>query len=181
MHVIFERLKRPNYFDGRLLSAADLRAEQDYCRNKIARHNRLLHGSGVVSGLQIQAKPAVLHVSPGLAFDCVGNEIVLDSEQIVPLPRGRASPQFLVVHYAETPVDFVPTTGGNAEAGSIEESFSLSYEPADPFVKHARRGRASSKLNSKLRTTCGRAHGVTLAKLVLRAGRWRIERPTRPR
>ena len=36
MHVIFERHKPPNYFDGRLLSAADLRAEQDYCRNKIA-------------------------------------------------------------------------------------------------------------------------------------------------
>mgnify|MGYP001182372220 CR=1 FL=1 len=174
---MFERLKRPNYFNERLLSAADLRAEQDYFRNKIARHNCLLHGSGVVSGLQIQAKPAVLQVSPGLAFDCVGNEIVLDSEQIVPLPRGRASPQFLVVHYVETPVDFVPTTGGNSEAGSIEESFSLRFEPADPFVKHARRG----QLYSKRRSSCGRAHGVSLAKLVLRAGRWRIERPTRPR
>lgn len=163
---MFERLKRPNYFAGRLLSAADLRAEQDYLRSKIARHNRLLHGAGVVSGLHIEATASDLQVSPGLALDCAGNEIVLDCARVVPLPNGLTSPQFLVVRYAEAAVDSVPTTAGSSEAGNIEESFGLSYEPADPLIKHARRG--------KLRCACGQAHAVTLVKLVLRAGRWRI-------
>jgi len=44
-------LRRVNYFAGRLLTAEDFRAEQEYHREKSRRHNRRLHGSGVASGL----------------------------------------------------------------------------------------------------------------------------------
>src|SRR4030095_8648163 len=46
-------ISRPNYFSGRLLDAATLAAEQDYQREMRRRHNRALHGYGVVSGLDV--------------------------------------------------------------------------------------------------------------------------------
>jgi hypothetical protein len=45
------QLKRVKYHHGMLLSAKDLTAEQEYFLERQRRHNRYLHGWGVVSGL----------------------------------------------------------------------------------------------------------------------------------
>ena len=50
-------LKRPRFFAGQLLDAATLQAEQDYHRDKLRRHNRILHGFGIVSGLGVYVEP----------------------------------------------------------------------------------------------------------------------------
>jgi hypothetical protein len=42
--------ERPRYFPGQLITPDDLIQEQEYFRNKLKRHNRLLHGWGVVCG-----------------------------------------------------------------------------------------------------------------------------------
>jgi hypothetical protein len=165
---MLKRLKRLRYFAGQFLSAEDLRAEQDYFREKSKRHNRVLHGSGVVSGLKVAIENGELHLSPGMALDCEGNEIVVDAQQTIALPPGRTGAQYLTLRYAETATDFSPTTNGESEAKYIEEAFALAYETGDPYAKHALRG--------KLRGACGVAHAVALAKLVFRAGRWRIDR-----
>ena len=73
---------RVRYFEGRLLTAADLTAEQNYLRDKRRRHNQLLHGSGVVTGLEVTAEEepnggTVISVSPGYALDADGEEILL--------------------------------------------------------------------------------------------------------
>lgn len=54
---------RPLYFDGRFLTAADLTADQDYVRNRLADMGRAI-GAGVVNGLQVQA--ATVNNRPGL-------------------------------------------------------------------------------------------------------------------
>jgi hypothetical protein len=41
---------RMGFFDGRLRSAEHLTVEQDYVLGRLRRHNRLLHGCGVVQG-----------------------------------------------------------------------------------------------------------------------------------
>ncbi len=64
------------YFTGQVLSVDDLRAEQEYHRSMRYLHNRL-HGSGVVSGLDVEVAGSDLHVGPGLAIDAAGREIVL--------------------------------------------------------------------------------------------------------
>ena len=72
-------IERTRYFTGQLLGEADLAQEQLYFREKLRRHNRMLHGWGIVSGLDVRAGPAdgELTVEPGYALDRYGDEIVV--------------------------------------------------------------------------------------------------------
>lgn len=82
-HVVFSehQLERPNWFGGRLLTAADLDLQQSYVRERARRHNRLLHGWGVATGLDVTAGlDGQLYVSAGFALDAAGNEIVVPDE-----------------------------------------------------------------------------------------------------
>lgn len=46
-------IERPCYYPGQLLTPAELTLEQQYFRDKMRRHNRLLHGWGVVCGAAV--------------------------------------------------------------------------------------------------------------------------------
>jgi hypothetical protein len=84
---------RPLYFRGQLLTEKDLSDEQDYFREKLRRHNRLLHGWGVVCGLRVTPaeKGCAVVVSPGYALDPCGDEILLEEETLLRIPaEGRA-------------------------------------------------------------------------------------------
>jgi hypothetical protein len=50
-------LERPRYFARQLLTPVDLTLEQQYFRDRLRRHNRLLHGWGVVCGLAVCRVP----------------------------------------------------------------------------------------------------------------------------
>jgi hypothetical protein len=113
-------LTRPRYFEGKLLTAADLDQEQDYVRTKHRRHNRLLHGVGVVSGLGVsltsQDGESAVVVSPGLAIGPTGEELLICERVTLPL-RPDETPMFVTVGLVEQPVD--PNTNG--EPTRIEE------------------------------------------------------------
>ncbi len=69
-------LLRPLYFDRQQLTAADLTAGQDYLRARLRRHNRHLHGWGVVCGIGVTAQlPWHVQVSAGFALTPQGDEI----------------------------------------------------------------------------------------------------------
>jgi len=83
-------LSRLRYFHGQPLSALDLRREQAYHLDKDRLRNRLLHGWGIVCGLDVRVtdkedcRPeendptsTEVIVLPGSAIDCAGNEIVV--------------------------------------------------------------------------------------------------------
>ena len=83
-------LTRLRYYHGRPLSALDLRREQAFHLEKDRLRNRLLHGWGIVCGLEVELLPPsdedecdegppkhVIRVHPGAAIDCRGNEIVV--------------------------------------------------------------------------------------------------------
>ena len=80
-------LERVAFFPGQLLTAVDLTAEQDHVREKLRRHNRFLHGWGVVCGLAIVADPTDeqpwrVRIQPGYALDQAGDEIFVDPSSI---------------------------------------------------------------------------------------------------
>lgn len=83
----FASLRRPRFFEGQLLSAKDLEAEQVYFLEKQKRHNRGLHGYGVVSGMDVSSNNDVLIVSDGMALDSFGNEIVLPNCLEIPIKQ----------------------------------------------------------------------------------------------
>jgi len=119
-------LKRPRYFTGKLLTAEDLSAEQEYQRTKQRLHNRELHGFGVVSGLTVAVHRGSIAVAPGFAIDPEGNEIIVpDPITIVP---DEAVSGWLCLFYHEEATDPVPVEGA-MEYGSLEERPLLEFCP----------------------------------------------------
>jgi hypothetical protein len=75
-------LERLRYFPRQLLTADDMRVEQEYFREEQRRHNRFLHGWGVVCGLEVVPDPAngatAVKACPGYALGPWGDEIVVE-------------------------------------------------------------------------------------------------------
>jgi len=75
--------ERIHYFTGRHLAARDFSDEQLYHRTHRYLHNRMLHGWGVVCGLEVvqhdqeDCRTKFVRVGAGLALDCCGREIVV--------------------------------------------------------------------------------------------------------
>ena len=79
---------RNNYFCGKLMTVRDFEAEQSYFNEKRWLINRMVHGWGVVCGLDVTLKEGETDkviVSSGLAIDCCGREILVCEEQEVQL------------------------------------------------------------------------------------------------
>jgi hypothetical protein len=120
---------RLRYFHGRTLSALDLRREQAYHLDKARLHNRLLHGWGIVCGLEVEAVPKehddpcdgeggapVVIVGPGAAIDCHGREIVVRRPRRVAIEtllseaelkelRAKPGTVYLTLCYREKPIE----------------------------------------------------------------------------
>ena len=77
-------LERVRYFAGQLLTPDDMRLEEEYFRHRLRRHNRFLHGWGVVCGARVkphpESKPWTVIIEPGYVLDPHGNEILIDQE-----------------------------------------------------------------------------------------------------
>lgn len=87
-------LERVRYFPRQMLTADDMRVEQEYFREKLRRHNRYLHGWGVVCGLAVEWTDDLanwsVRVCPGYAVAPQGDEIAVDDCVIVDLKLGVA-------------------------------------------------------------------------------------------
>ena len=73
-------LQRVNFFNRQLLTADDMTTDRDYFIAKLRRHNRFLHGTGVVCGLVVKAAPVAstpwrVAISSGYALGPYGDEI----------------------------------------------------------------------------------------------------------
>jgi hypothetical protein len=125
-----EGLERTRYYPRQLVGADDLTQDQRYVRDKLRRHNRLLHGWGVVCGACVhldRKNPCEVVVDPGYILGPQGDEIMIAEpvpfdvckqgivEQIgccpdtedpwCAEPRGRCPEGrfFLAIRYAECP------------------------------------------------------------------------------
>jgi hypothetical protein len=107
-----EPIERMRYFPRQLLTADDMRAEQEYFREKARRHNRYLHGWGVVCGCTVEvvtaSKTPQVRVCPGYAVGPQGDEICIDRCIDVDLKTG-APDQPCSVRWPCPPVGEVPT------------------------------------------------------------------------
>ncbi|MEP6796939.1 MAG: hypothetical protein ABI890_02270 [Lapillicoccus sp.] len=103
-----------NFFNGLMLTAADLAVEQEYHRTARYLHNRL-HGYGAVSGLEVTVANEQVEVSPGMGIDVRGREIVLTeagSLQLEPQQDTGLWVRDLVIEWHETPECPVPGSDG---------------------------------------------------------------------
>ena len=100
-------LERPEFFSGQLLDAGDLDDLLGYHRELRWLHNRTLHGFGVVAGLAVSGLRGDrdVQVSPGLALDGLGRELLLSEAQTGAVPPvagsgGNPADYVLVISYA---------------------------------------------------------------------------------
>src|SRR4051794_20575052 len=83
--------QRLRYFTGRNMTARDCADEQKFLQSRRHLHNRVLHGWGIVCGLDVHQHPAGscrkdhVKVDCGLALDCCGREIPVP-KSVVPPP-----------------------------------------------------------------------------------------------
>jgi hypothetical protein len=118
---------RPHFFAGRLLSADDLRVEQEYQLEKRFLHNRALHGSGIANGLALTVdsdRGVGVVVSPGLAIDSRGREVWLAEPLRVPLTTSTA-PRLVVLRYTERAIAPMAAAGEEPTPSGIEEGASV--------------------------------------------------------
>lgn len=88
-------LQRPRYFPRQLITPDEMTLEQQYFRDKMRRHNRLLHGWGVVCGARVcevinkdgNHVPWKVCVKPGYILGPYGDEIIIEGERIVDLRK----------------------------------------------------------------------------------------------
>jgi len=189
--------ERPRYFHGQLLTAKDFADEQDYFREKQRRHNRLLHGWGVVCGLSVTpaAEGCAVVVSPGYALDPCGDEILVEEAELLRLPRewredgdlGHAVTDDAVcpdgawtvaIRYVEIPIYFVPAIGGSDDSDSLQasrirESYELCALTSPPAGhERDRRRRRSGDLDAcPSYPPDPEARWVVLAEVRLQGGR----------
>lgn len=174
----FTPLTRVNYFTGQLLTADDLAAEQHYHREKQRRHNRWLHGAGVVAGLKVECEPAgnsgwQVTVAPGYALDCLGREIFVEAPASLDVPPAPCEFHFVTLRYAERPAENVPALGEPdsdrpMQAVRTLETYALGFVPVRELTRHLTRAGA--------RGVCGEDHALPLARLICKEGAWRVDR-----
>jgi hypothetical protein len=162
----YKQLERPNYFHGKLLTAADFAQEQQYHLERSRRSNRFLHGWGIVSGLAVRVVDGTtLVVAPGLALDCAGNELVLAAPECITLAN-LTGKHWLTICYAETPVGQLPGTEESTEFSHIHEGARVELSCTNPAMNH--RGMLAGTPG------CGHTHALCIAALDQRAANWRV-------
>jgi hypothetical protein len=86
-------IERPSFYEGQIISGADLNATVDHARGQTARHERYLHVWGIAEGLELKSAnkktatdvPYVeITVAAGMAVDASGREILLPSAARLP-------------------------------------------------------------------------------------------------
>jgi len=145
--------ERPRYYARQLVTPDDLTLEQNYFRAKLRRHNRYLHGWGVVCGAEVVAaqKPWMVIVKQGYVLGPYGDEMFIprdvcidvrtkctpaspvDDEcvEVQPEPPQAGERHFIAVRYVEnkTRLIRVPLGGCGCEDNSCEYSrFADGYE-----------------------------------------------------
>jgi hypothetical protein len=163
---------RPRFFNGKLITPADFELEQQYFRDKLKRHNRRLHGFGIVSGLKVTIKSGQIVVEPGLALDCEGNELVVEVVQSIVAPLiGACHTTYLSVRFIEAGGGFV-SSGAGEEPSTITESVEFAFE-----TENSNRGHRHLRARW---LACGKPHALTIAKLRHGPQSWHVDRGYRP-
>lgn len=103
------KLERVTYWEGQMLRSSDFLDIQRVESQRRWWHNRAMHSAyGAYEGLQAKAidatsdQPASVQVSPGVAYDCFGRELVLGCRatvQYLSQPIAPGSVRTLVVRY----------------------------------------------------------------------------------
>lgn len=127
---------RPRFADGQVLGAEDLEAEQEYLVAGRRRHLLSGHTPGIVTGLEPSLQNGTVTVSPGLAIDGYGRELVVTEASSPTAPAGAraaAGNLGIYVQYSLEPgIDADPAHPRVVEAAVLLKEAVQTDAPAAP-------------------------------------------------
>jgi hypothetical protein len=153
-------IERPRYFTGQILGVDDFQLEQDYFRERLRRHNRQLHGFGVVHGLGVSVRRKgtgqQVAVEPGFAIGPSGEEIEVPGVATIDLPAGGSRLYVTLLHTERATRPQPAIEGREPQFTRIEEGFAVRLE-----IETA-------------------SDAVSLARLLRADGGWRVDETFKP-
>jgi hypothetical protein len=144
------KLERVQYWQGQRLRSGDFRDVESVEAQRRWWHNRAIHQAyGVYEGFHASASPLGIQngvtVTPGIAYDCFGHELILERPLTVPLPINlrtqKASSASLLIRYCAPRCDIQAarisdicfTQENSISAGTVELVWKLTEcaKPSD--------------------------------------------------
>jgi len=155
--ILDRRVRSPNYFQGRVLTASDLTAE----RNALLARQRMLGraiGHGIVEGLWVEndqaaATAPAVNISAGFAINAEGQLLSLEEDQTLALSEALADKDAA----AETCL-FKPCDPPEIEAVPTGDGFYLLV--MSPTSRFEEKAAMSSLQSDKASPSCGRKWAV---------------------
>jgi hypothetical protein len=129
-----KNFERNKYFYGKLMTVRDFETEQSYFNEKRHMLNQLIHGIGIVCGLEVEdsnandetKRPKIVngkwnvYLHSGVGLDCCGREIVVDRNGFVEVTGTfKDGLNYLYLRYKECEKESVPVL---ANASTCEEA-----------------------------------------------------------
>src|SRR5262245_37298435 len=133
-------VQRLNYFHYQFLQEQDFKDEQAYHVAQRRRHNAQFHTWGRVRGLDVTfvAGERKVRVSPGVAVDSLGREIIVESNLDVDLQSHPGETVYLSLAYKEENTDPSTQPGVAGNFTRTTESFQTprvsTTAPTDPTL-----------------------------------------------
>ncbi|HVF48769.1 MAG TPA: DUF2793 domain-containing protein [Pyrinomonadaceae bacterium] len=142
--ILMRSTERNRYFYGKLMTVRDFLQEQNYFNSKRQVLNRLLFGSGIVCGLDVDKGGAGLsatqiEIDEGVAIDPLGREITVlrpdrfDLKELT-FPSGQTTRRILIcLAYNECQKEPVPSMKSSpcdeaCESNRITESYTVEWD-----------------------------------------------------
>ena len=119
--IFTDGIQHPNFFNGRILTATDLREEQE-ANEKRSRYVAQATGTGVVYGLNVQPNPdnTNLRISAGLAINLRGDTLELPTNNTISL---LSTQREALSDDAESPFAPCDLTGLTTVSGNIDTNY----------------------------------------------------------
>jgi len=138
-----QHFEKNRYFQGKLMTARDMRTEQEYHTARLETITQYVTGTGIVSGLdvtEVTAENDELQVTlqPGLAIDGVGRPVVVRNPTNRTVPEPTGDELYLYIEFESEAKDPVPVPGADpertddSEESRVLEVFDLTVRETPP-------------------------------------------------
>lgn len=135
--------EKNRYFQGKLMTARDMLADQQYHADRLETLTKLTAGTGILAGLEIsefedEGDRLAVTVEPGVAVDPHGRPVVVRNPSTQTLPKPEGSEVFVYIEFDTEQKDPVPVPGEEAtgetasEESRILEVFSITARETPP-------------------------------------------------
>ena len=136
------QFEKNRFFDGKLMTAGDMEAEQQYHAGRLELVTRHTTSAGILRGLGVRSIESsngelTVSVDAGVAIDGSGRPIVVETPIMKTLPTPENDECHLFIRFDETALESVPvpdTDGPVSETASnrLREGFELTYRESPP-------------------------------------------------